>query len=45
MFLYLFPTVQPSFHPNGGSMLNRFSVKGRMYLVILSIVFLFGLML
>ncbi|ADW17313.1 methyl-accepting chemotaxis sensory transducer with Cache sensor [Desulfobulbus propionicus DSM 2032] len=26
-------------------MLNRFSVKGRMYLVILSIVFLFGLML
>jgi len=26
-------------------MLNRFSVKGRMYLVILSIVFLFGLMM
>ena len=26
-------------------MLNRFSVKGRMYLVILSIFFLFGLML
>lgn len=26
-------------------MLNRFSVKGRMYLVILSIVFLFALML